>query len=411
MTSTIAGPNIVSSEYKRDPFSFWARLRVEMPVARVAVPSLGDAWFLTRHQDVVGCLMDDRRFRRNPEGVGAADTAALAPLVAPPHAIIGPNMLDLDGTAHRRLRTLSAKWFTRKAVEKWRPQTEKIASMLLDAMAERTDVDLVADYALPLPLAVIGAMYGISIKTMGELDEWTKIVQSRRDKPGRLSVADPESEFNKWVKELYRARRAKPVDDLAGTLSCGTKGVEPLDEREFVAMVDFLLFSGHQTTANLIGSSTLALLENSTVVTALIDDRELLRRAIEELLRFCAPVDMALARFVSEDTVLGGVCLRRGDFVFPIIASANRDEAQFDEPDRPNLPRDPNPHIAFGAGIHHCIGLHLARMEIEIAISALFRRYPRLSLVNPSASLAWRSVNIVRGLQALPVRLGTPRSL
>jgi cytochrome P450 len=405
MTTAVPGPDIVSAEHKRDPFPFYAQLRAAAPVARVAVPGLGDAWFLTRQQDVVACLMDDRRFRRNPDGIVAAGSAALNPLVVPPHAAVGRNMLDLDGPAHRRLRTLLAKWFTRRAVEKWRPQAEKIAAMLLDDMAGRTEADLVADYARPLPLAMIGGIYGVAVETKRELAAWTTIVQSRRDKPGRLSVVDPESAFNKWVTELYRARRAEPVDDLAGTLARGTDGVEPLDEREFVAMADFLLFGGHETTANLIASGILALLDGSIAVGDLVADGELLPLAIEELLRFCAPVDIGLARFVSEDTVLGGTHLRRGDFVFPIIASANRDEAAFEEPDRPNLRRYPNPHIAFGAGPHHCIGLHLARLEAEVGLRALFRRFPRLSLAEPSASLTWRPVHIVRGLEALPVRL------
>jgi cytochrome P450 PksS len=405
MTSAVPGPDIVSAEHKRDPFTFYARLRAEAPVARVAVPGLGDAWFLTRHEDVVACLVDDQRFRRNPDGIVAAAPAALKPLVLPPHAAIGPNMLDLDGAAHRRLRTLAARWFTRKAVEKWRPQAEKIAAMLLDDIAGKAEADLAADYARPLTLAVIGNIYGVPVETRGELAAWTRIAQSRRDKPGRLSVVDPQSAFNKWVTELYRARRAEPVDDLAGTLACGVDGVAPLDEREFVAMADFLLFSGHETTANLISSGTLALLESSVAVSDLADDSELLALAIEELLRFCVPVDVAPARFVSEDAALGDAHLRRGDFVFPIIASANRDEALFKAPDRLDVRRDPNRHVAFGAGPHHCIGLHLARVEAEVAFRALFRRFPRLSLIQPGRSLAWRPGNIIRGLEALPVRL------
>jgi cytochrome P450 len=405
MTAAIVGPNLVSREHKRDPFSFYARLRAEAPVARVAVPGLGEAWFLTRRQDVAACLMDDRRFLRNPEGIVADTAAPLHQLLVPPKAEIGPNMLDLDGAAHRRLRALSARWFTRKAAENLRPRAEQTAEMLLDGLAGRAEVDLAENYTRAFTLAMIGAMLGVSIENRRDLEAWSSIVRSRRDKPGRLSVVDPESAFNKWVKALFSARRAEPVDDLAGTLACGADGIEPLDEQEFVAMTDFLLFAGFETTANLITSGTLALLERSIAVSDLVADRALLRQTIEELLRFCAPVDIPPARFVGEDLVLGGASLRRGEFVFAIIASANRDEAQFAEPDRLDIRRDPNPHIAFGAGPHHCMGLHLARMEAEVAFQALFRRFPGLSLAKPSASLVWRPMNIVRGLEALPVRL------
>jgi cytochrome P450 len=405
MTAAIVGPDIVSSEYKRDPFSFFARLRAEAPVARVAVPRLGEAWFLTRHQDVAACLMDDRRFLRNPQSVMPDTAAPLHQLLVPPKAEIGPNMLDLDGAAHRRLRTLSARWFTRKAAETLRPLAERTVEMLLDGLENRAEIDLAEEYARPFTLAMIGAMFGVSIETRRDIEAWSGIVASRRDKPGRLSVVDPESAFNKWVSALLSARRADSVDDLAGTLARGADGIAPLDGREFVAMVDFLLFGGYETTANLIASGTLALLERSIALGDLAADRALLRETIEELLRFCAPVDIPPARFVAEDVVLGGACLRRGDFVFAIIASANRDEARFAEPDRLDVRRDPNPHIAFGAGPHHCMGLHLARMEAEVAFHALFRRFPELSLAKPSASLTWRPTNIVRGLEALPVRL------
>lgn len=404
MTAAIVAPDIVSGEHKRDPFPFYARLRAEAPVARVAVPRLGEAWFLTRHQEVAACLMDDRRFFRNPQGIVPDTAASLHQLLVPPKAE-GPNMLHLDGAAHRRLRALSARWFTRKAAENLRPRAERTAEMLLDGLAGRAEVDLVEGYARAFTLAMIGAVLGVSIENQRDLEEWSSIARSRRDKPGRVSVVDPESAFNKWVKTLFGARRADAVDDLAGTLARGADGIEPLDEREFVAMIDFLVSAGFETTANLIASGTLALLERSIAVSDLVADRALLQQTIEELLRFCAPVDIPPARFVAEDFVLGDVSLRRGEFVFAIIASANRDEARFAEPDRLNIRRDPNPHIAFGAGPHHCMGLHLARMEAEVAFHALFRRFPGLSLVKPSASLAWRPMNIVRGLEALPVRL------
>jgi cytochrome P450 len=385
MTCALAGPEIVSAEHKRDPFSFYARLRAEAPVARVAVPRLGDAWFLTTQEHVIACLTDARHFVRDPRNAIAEAATPLSTLLGPPNPEIGPNMLNLDGAAHRRLRLSLAKWFNRQAIERWREPAERTVHRLLDRMAGRSEVDLIADYAQPFTLAVTCAVIGIS------------------DNPDDADGYDFKQQF--WSRDLYTARRARPRDDLATALACGTDDRAALDEREFVAMMDFLHFASRETTANLIGSGVLALLDSAVAIDRLLADRRVMDHAIEELLRFCAPVETALPRFVAKDIVLGGECLQRGDFVFPILASANRDETQFAAPDRLDIYRHPNPHLAFGAGPHYCIGLHLARMEAEIALTALFQRFPRLALAKPSAALAWRPVNILRGLEALPVRL------
>jgi cytochrome P450 len=380
MTSALTGPDLASAAHKRDPFSFYARLCAIASAVRVAVPRFGDAWFLTGAEDVVACLMDDERFAREQQSIIVDAVDAHSALLAPPNSTLGPNMLNLDGAAHRRLRVPLSKWFTRKAIERWRAPAESMAETLLDRMAQRSEADLVADYALPFALAVIHILLGVPPDS------------------GRVFNED-------WARELFHARKARPVDDLATALACGGDGEPPLDEREFVAMVKLLLYAGHETTANLIASGVLVLLENAVAVEKLLDEPALLQRAIEELLRFCAPVEMATARLVAEDTVVGGECLRRGDVVFPVVAAANRDATRFAAPDRLDLEREPNPHVAFGAGPHHCLGLHLARMEAEIAFRALFRRFPRLSLIAPATSLKWRSTHVVRGLEALPVQL------
>jgi cytochrome P450 PksS len=405
MTCPFAGPDIVSREHKRDPFSFYARLRAEAPVARVTVPRLGDAWFLTRQADVVACLMDDRSFVRDPHTAAldiANDPDALLVL---PHPSIGPTLLQVDDLTHKRLRMSVVKGFTRNAIEKWRAQSETVAEKLLDRMAERAEVDLVTDYARPLPLTIISAMLGMPVGNGHELPEWYQIFLSQSEQPGGHSSASFWSAFEGWAKQLFHARRRAPQDDLASALACSGDAGEGLDEREFIAMVHVLLFAGHETTAALIASGVLVILENSVEIDKFFDNRDLFRRAIEELLRFCAPVEMVPPRFVAEDVVIDGQLLRRGDIVFPVLASANRDEARFSEPDRLNLERESNPHVAFGAGSRHCFGLHLARMEAEVAFRSLFRRFPRLSL-NPNAPPVWRSRHVVRALDSLPVRLG-----
>ena len=405
MTSAVPGPDILSREHKRDPFSFYARLRAAAPVVRLMLPGRGAAWFLTRYRDVVACLTGDRQFVRDFQSAGVDTSGAIGGLLLLPNPTVGPHILNFDGVAHRRLRAPMAKWFTVRAVERWRLEAERIVAMLLDRMAERGDCDFVADLAQPFTIAVMGLVLGLPIQDWRELEEWSAIAHSRYAKPERQAVADTQSAFHIWVHELFRNRKAAPADDFVSALVRGDGGEEPLSERELIAMIDFLLGAGQETSADLIPSAVLELLERSIAVGELVDDGDALRDAIEELLRFCAPVETALPRCVAEDVEFGGERLRRGDFVFPIVAAANRDADRFDEPDRLDLSRRPNPHIAFGAGPHHCIGLHLARMEAEVALRALFRRFPRLSLIRPRQQLVWLPRHIVRGLEALPVRL------
>jgi cytochrome P450 len=197
--------------------------------------------------------------------------------------------------------------------------------------------------------------------------------------------------------------RHSPKDDLISALIAVEEGCDRLSENELIAMLVLLMIAGHETTVNLIGSGMLALMENQREKARLIGDFSLLGSAVEELLRFTAPVETATERYAAQDIDMHATSIRRGDVILPVIASANRDAQKFAEPDRLDVARKPNPHLAFGDGVHYCVGSHLAKMEAEIAFGCLLRRLPKLSLACPAHELRWRAAPVVRGLKSLPV--------
>jgi cytochrome P450 PksS len=234
---------------------------------------------------------------------------------------------------------------------------------------------------------------------------WTSTVVSTDPSTWGILKAFPHlSAFLGYIRKQIKARRAEPRDDLISALVMAEEASERLSEDELVAMISLLLVAGHETTVNLIGNGTLALLQHPGQMERLRDDPALIKSAIEELLRYESPVETATERYAREDVSLAGVTIPRGEQVFAVIASANRDEAQFDRPDDLDLAREPNRHLAFGQGGHYCLGAPLARLEGQIAISNLLRRFPDLRLAVPAGALRWRRGLVLRGLKSLPVR-------
>jgi cytochrome P450 PksS len=209
--------------------------------------------------------------------------------------------------------------------------------------------------------------------------------------------------FLRYIRSLVKARRANPEDDLVTALVRAEEAGDQLSEDELVAMISLLLVAGHETTVNLIGNGVLALLENRDQMGRLRDNPVLIKVAVEELLRYNGPLETATERYAREDTTVAGVTIPRGEMVLAVLASANRDERQFEQPERLDLGREPNPHVAFGLGIHYCLGASLARLEGQIAIATLLRRTTNLKLTAPASALRWKRGLVLRGLESLPV--------
>jgi cytochrome P450 len=390
--------------YYQDPLGFFARLRESRPVAPVRMPGYGRVWMVTRYADVRTVLTDPRLAKdvhRWPGGGRSRPSEATG---------VYAHMLHADPPEHTRLRRLVQKEFTPRRAA-LRPRAEEIAAGLLDEMAAaRGDViDLLNAYARPLPIAVLCELLGIPVADRA----WIEVTVAAYD--DRAEHQRVERELAAYLTELIAAKRAGPGDDLVSALalardSAGQNGAaagaaDGLTGDELVAMVFLLVMAGFDTTVNLIASGALALLTHPGEKTRLRQDPSLLPAAVEELLRFTNPVNHANDRFTTEDVSVGDVTVPAGEWVFPAISSANRDPAQFPDPDRLDLSRDTGGHVAFGHGVHHCLGAPLARMEAEIALGALLARFPGLSLAVPPDVLRWRPLSLMNGLESLPVRL------
>ncbi len=399
--------DLLAPESVADPHAFFHRLRAHAPVHWSARHR---AWIVTSHAEVRAAL---RATSLSTARIGAF-AARLAPArreaLAPALDLLRGWMLFNDPPAHGRLRTPVARAFTPRRVEKLRGAIERVVAELLDAFAKRGGGDLVEAFAHPLPAIVIADLFGVPPADRDKLVRWSPkfgvVVFGATDRTDYEALArEAGLEFRDYIAWLVAQRKSagEHGDDLLGALlaSCGTG--DGLREDELAGACSLLLFAGHDTTASLIGSSANALLRDEAARAALPGDPEArsAAAAIEEFLRFEGPAKIMMRRAVQPHE-RGGQQIQAGQQIFLAIGAANRDPALFMNPDKLDLSRAPNPHVAFGEGIHFCLGAPLARMEAEVAFEALLDRFPKLELA--SEALEYRANPILRGLVALPVR-------
>jgi cytochrome P450 len=314
-------------------------------------------------------------------------------------------MLDVDPPDHTRLRALVSKAFTPRLIEQLRPRIESLTNGLVDNVEHAGCMDLIRDFALPLPATVIAEMLGVPAADRHRFHGWSNALIQAASTWGMVRAIPNALAFTRYIRRIVERRKRDPQDDLISALVQAEEAGDRLSGDELVAMVFLLLVAGHETTVNLIGNAALALLKHPEQLEKLRSDPALLPSAIEELLRYSSPVELATERYAREDAMIAGVPIPRGEVVFAVIASANRDERQFTAPDTLDLAREPNKHLSFGLGPHYCLGAPLARLEGQIAISTLFSRLPNLRLATSRDSLRWRAGLILRGLQSLPLSL------
>jgi cytochrome P450 len=304
------------------------------------------------------------------------------------------------------------KAFTPGRVAGLRPRIEAITASLLDAMAGGGSggdpgdgvVDLITAFAFPLPMTVICELLGIPDGDREEFKTWSQVILSSTATFEEYRAAG--GAMYAYFTRLLADKRAAPADDLLSALITARDSGDSLDEPELLAMIFLLLVAGHETTVNLIATGTLALLTHPSELSRLRSDPALLPGAVEELLRYANPLNHATDRYAPEPLEVGGVTIPAGEPVLVVTSSANRDPDRFPDPDRLDLGRDASGHVAFGHGIHYCVGAPLARLEGEIAFGALLSRFPGLSLAVDPAALRWRPSSLIHGLERLPVRLG-----
>jgi cytochrome P450 PksS len=409
MTTPLKPVNIASPAFKANPYLFYARLRAEAPVYPVTLPDRRTAWLVTRYDDVAAVLKD-ARFAKDMANALTTEQARRQPWIPPVLRPLMRHMLNLDGLDHARLRGLVLKAFSPGLVEQMRGRVGRLCDELLAPLVRRGGMDLVRDYALPVPVTVISEMLGVPAADRHKFHRWSNTLVTAGSSRWGLLRAVPSVWFLvRFLRKLIRTRRDEPRDDLVSMLVKVEEAGDRLSEVELLAMVTLLLIAGHETTVNLIANGTLALLEHPDQMRRLRDDPSLIRPAVEELLRYASPVETATERYAREDVTIAGVTIPRGSLVFAVIASANRDERQFPDPDKLDITREPNRHLAFGLGAHYCLGAPLARMEAQLALGALLRRVEELRLAAAPGSLRWRRGLILRGLESLPVAFAARR--
>jgi cytochrome P450 len=359
---------------------------------------------VTRYEDVLA-IFKDERFVKDWRKVLTPEQLAQIPQIPPVIEPLSKNMLETDPPDHERLRALVSKAFTPRLIERMRPRIQAIVDSLLDAVEDKGEMDLIDDYAFPLPITVIAELLGVPSEDRNKFRAWSDAAVSGNATAEYLEkVLVPHMQaFSDYLLEMFEEKRENPTDDLISALVRAEEAGERLSEDELLGMVFLLLVAGHETTVNLIGNGMLALLQYPDQLQKLRKDPSLIKSAVEELLRYDAPVEISPERFAREDVTIGGTVIPKGEMVRVVIAAADRDPERFSDPDVLNITRTDNRHLAFGKGIHHCLGAPLARMEGQIAINTLLRRMPRLRLQKPPESLSWRPGMVMRGLQGLPV--------
>ena len=380
--------------FNADPYATYHRLRAEDPVHQTPM----GIWILTRYDDVATVLRDARFGRkgfdeliRDRFGENTFDQA----------------MLFRDPPDHTRLRALVNKAFTPRVIEEMRAKIQKTVDRLLDGVRDARAMDVIADLAYPLPVSVISEMLGVPAEDRDLFRGWSADIARSLDAivlPTEPEVVERGNAARHALSSYFRAliaeRRRRPQRDLLSDLIAAEEQGDKLSEEELMATILLLFVAGHETTVNLIGNGTLALLRNPNQLEALRRSPALIGGAIEELLRYDAPVQRT-GRMPNTDVELGGKRIAKGDLVLSLIGAANRDPAHFAEPDRLDLARADNRHLAFGWGIHFCLGAPLARAEAQAAIGTIARRMPALALATPTPE--WREASALRGLKTLPV--------
>ncbi|WP_405834614.1 cytochrome P450 [Streptomyces sp. NBC_00105] len=383
-----------------DPFPLYRQLREDGPVRRVVIAGGLEAWLVTRYDDGLAALSEPRL---SSDVRDASDTRLLQQLPETERESMLSNMLRSDPPDHTRLRRLVSKAFTARRVAGMRPRIQAIADRLLDEVVPSGRADLVADFALPLPVTVISELLGVPVDDRHDFQRWTdRMIMRGAEPPDPAVVNEAWQHMRAYVTELIRAKRAAPGDDLLSGLITARDQEQQLTEDELIAMVFLLLVAGYITTVNLIGGGIAMLLAHPDQLDRLRSDPDLLPGAIEEFLRYDGPVSPGIARFAREDVEIAGVTIPRGATVVIASAIADRDPARFADPDHLDITRKDNAHLAFGHGIHYCLGAPLARLEGQIAIGTALHRLPGLALAVAPDEIRWRPGGL-RGPQTLPV--------
>jgi cytochrome P450 len=384
--------------FHSNPYSIYERLRQETPVHKTVLPDGTEVYLVTRYADVQAALKDNRLVKNISRARGKTFLQTLGF-----GSMRNKNMLPEDPPEHTRLRSLANEAFKPKYIRELRGHIEQIANDLIEKVQARGKMEFISEFAFPLPITVIGEMLGVPEKDHAKFREWSSDLIAS----GALSSENPHFSpdilrFVGYVRKLISDHRKNPRPDLVTQLIEAEENGDRLSGGELVSTIVLLLIAGHETTVNLIGNGMLALLINPDQLQKLKTDPDLIKPAIEELLRYVNPVQL-VNRYASEDMEIGGQPIPKGSHLQMLLASANHDPMYAPAPERLDVTRKDAQHVAFGQGIHYCLGAPLARLEGEIAFQTVLKRLPNIRLAVPDDRLQWRPAIELRGLVQLPV--------
>ncbi|WP_084434239.1 cytochrome P450 family protein [Kibdelosporangium aridum] len=391
-------PESLGSEFVEDLQAFYRRLRPLGPVHQVIVWGGVRAWLITGYEEAKALLADHRLAKDHfkalklfPPGLGG-----------PHRSPLSANMLHADPPDHTRLRKLVNKAFAARAVQHLRPRVEQITEELIDDLDTRVGVDLIRSFALPLPIRVISALLGIPEADRAAFVSWIEPFIGSTSAARQRSA---EEALGGYLPRLLADKRVQPDDDLLSELVAVSEDDDRLSEAELLSMTFLLIMAGYETTVNLIGNSVFALLRDRDKLARLRADPTLLPAAVEEFLRLESPLNTATTRFTVEPVRVGDVEIPANEFVLVALLAANHDEARFDHPAELDFTRSANQHLAFGHGIHYCVGAPLARLEGEVALGRLVDSFPNMTLDTTKPAPQYRKSTLMHGLRSLPVIL------
>jgi cytochrome P450 len=395
--------DFASQDYFRDPAAGIEKLRAVGPVVEVRFPIVGTVWMTTTQDLANQVLRDTKTFTLRKDGAVAGMQWWMPKIVR----TFSNNMLTTDEPGHTRLRSIVDEAFRRRAVLDMEPRILAIAGELADELfADGSPADLVDRYARKLPLSVICELLGLPLADRPKFSAWAGGLTRFTTAFGFLGVIPKILAMKRYMEEQLETARAKGGTGLIAELVRVEKEGGRISRDEMVAMLFLLLFAGHETTTHLISGSVYELVRNPGLRDWLEGDWSRANLAVEEFLRFVSPVQFTKPRFVRNDVELGGVRLKKGEKVMPMLAAANFDPQANEHPEKLDLERKPNRHVAFGAGIHFCLGHQLARMEGKCALQALLQRWPKLELATQESRIRWRTRAGFRAIEQLPVRDG-----
>ena len=397
---------LMTAEFRRSPYAVYRHLREQAPVYW---SEAWGAWLLTRYDDVVATLRDHSRFTslgRLTKTMRPTVDEVLWDRIQPLADHYSNGMINVDPPDHTRIRSLVQPAFTPRRIAELEDEVRRIVDALLDNAADGGHMDVVADFAYPLPVTVIAAVLGLPAADLDLLKGWSdnvvKFMATARPSEEVLMISQEALlELRAYLSEVAARRRREPGDDLISALVGAEYEGEKLTEDELLGTLVSLLIGGHETTTSLIGGGTMLLLTHPEERRKLADDPRLMKRAIEEFLRYEGPFQRN-RRIATTDVVIGDQRIAAGDLVMQLHGAANRDPEHFDDPERLDITRHPNRHVAFGFGPHFCIGASLARLEAPIALSALLTRIPEMNLDAEVETLQWENT-VFRSLNKLPV--------